>query len=56
MQAFYQALKLIGTDLYTSNEHADGKLRWEKSGGGYGFPVPRNLRSLLVGDDKTFEG
>jgi hypothetical protein len=56
IQALYQTLKMIGTDLYTSNEHRDGRLRWQKVSEGYGFPVPKNLRDLLVGSDKTFDG
>jgi uncharacterized protein DUF6968 len=50
------ALQRIGTDLYTSNEHLEGRLRWEKAGDGYGFPVPKNLRGVLVGLDKEFDG
>ena len=56
VQALGLALQMIGTILYTSNEHADGLLRWEKAGHGYGFPVPKNLRPLLVGSDKEFGG
>lgn len=56
IQALHLALLLVGTDLYSSNEHVDGRLRWEKPMGGYGFPVPKNLRWLLVGMDKTFDG
>ena len=56
IQALHLALQRIGTDLYTSNEHAEGRLRWETPGGGYGFPVPKNLRGALVGLDKEFDG
>jgi hypothetical protein len=27
---------------------------WLEPGRGYGFPVPNNIRDLLVGDDKKF--
>jgi hypothetical protein len=56
LQALYQALKLVGRELYTSNEHRDGRLRCGKANDGYGFPVPKNLRGLLVGNDKMFDG
>ena len=56
VQAVCLALQRIGTDLYTSNEHLEGRLRWEKAGDGYGFPVPKNLRGVLVGLDKEFDG
>jgi hypothetical protein len=29
-------------------------LVWEAPGQGYGFPVPNNIRDLLVGEDKKF--
>jgi len=53
-QALQLALQLIGVQIYTSAHHASGKLTWLDSGKGYGFPVPNNLRDLLVGDDKKF--
>jgi len=56
VQALVIALKLVGTELYTSEAHAGGRLRWETEGGGYGFPVPGTIRDLLVGDDARFEG
>ncbi len=56
LQALCLALQLVGTDLYSSNEHGEGRLRWEKAGDGYGFPVPRNLRDMLGGLDKEFDG
>jgi len=57
MQASRIAMELIGVDLYTSDAHLDGRLRWDGSGGGgYGFPVTRNLRDRLVGIDKQFDG
>ena len=56
IQAIGLALKMIGAELYTSDYHTQRQLRWEKAGDGYGFPVPNNLRSLLVGRDKEFDG
>lgn len=56
LQATSLALKMIGAELYTSDYHARGELWWETPGEGYGFPVPSNIRHLLVGLDKTFDG
>jgi len=50
-QAMLLALHAIGTDIYTSDYHRSGRLSWERPGRGYGFPVPRTIRNLLIGDD-----
>ena len=52
IQALINALQMIGTELYCSEEHKSGHLRWAKGWIGYGFPVPNNIRGLLLGDDK----
>ena len=52
IQALVNALQMIGTELYCSEEHKSGHLSWENKWVGYGFPVPNNVRDLLVGDDK----
>ncbi|MGE0034658.1 MAG: hypothetical protein AB7S93_03405 [Xanthobacteraceae bacterium] len=54
VQALDLALKMIGAQIYASDHHASGKLMWEAPGKGYGFPVGKNLRDLLVGDDKKY--
>lgn len=48
IQALFLALKMIGADLYTSNEAKAGVLSW-KGGekGDLGFPVPDTLRDLV---------
>jgi Domain of unknown function (DUF6968) len=48
IQALLLALKMIGTDLYMSNEAKTGILSW-KGGekGNLGFPVPDTLRDLV---------
>lgn len=51
IQAMLLALQKIGIELYTSEYHENGTLYWFDRGDGYGFPVPRNVRDLLVGDD-----
>jgi hypothetical protein len=52
VQALELAMKMIGAQIYASDHHASGKLMWLEPGKGYGFPVPHNIRDLLVGDDK----
>lgn len=55
-QALLLALKAVGTDLYTSDYHRSGRLRWIEPGDGYGYPVPKNIRDLLVGNDAEYDG
>lgn len=55
-QAILLTMQKIGTDIYFSDYHKTGRLYFEKPRSGYGFPVPKNARDLLVGDDKRFEG
>ena len=52
IQALINALQMIGSELYCSKEHKSGRLSWAKKWTGYGFPVPNNVRDLLIGDDK----
>lgn len=54
VQAMLLALHAIGTDIYTSDYHRSGRLRWEQAGQGYGFPVPPVIHGLLVGEDARF--
>lgn len=56
VQPLYLALQKIGMELYVSPYHLSGDLRWEKSGDGYGFPVPKNGRDRLTGADRSFDG
>jgi hypothetical protein len=51
IQAIFLALKMIGIDVYTSDYHRQGQLAWFEANQGYGFPVTKNLRDLLVGAD-----
>jgi hypothetical protein len=53
VQALISALQMVGSELYFSDEHRSGNLWWVEKWVGYGFPVPNNIRDLLVGDDKT---
>ena len=45
---------MIGADLYSSSYHRSGKLMFDASGGGYGFPVVTTMRDLLQGDDAKY--
>jgi uncharacterized protein DUF6968 len=54
VQALLFALQMIGAEVYTSSQHQSGRLEWLARGRGYGFPVPDNIRDVLVGDDKRF--
>jgi hypothetical protein len=54
VQALLLALSIIGSELYTSDYHKAGKLESGNSWKGYGFPVPQNLRDLLIGDDAEY--
>lgn len=56
VQALIATLQLIGMRIYFSEYHRSGRLRFEEFGRGYGFPVPKNARDLLVGDDLVFDG
>ena len=53
-QAIVLTLQKIGTEIYCSDYHKSGQLMLDRPGSGYGFPVPHNVRDMLIGDDKTF--
>lgn len=54
IQAIHIAMQLIGSEIYASDYHHSGQLMFEPGARGYGFPVPRSLGHLLVGDDEKF--
>lgn len=54
VRALEIALKMVGSELYASKQHEAGELMFDKPGAGYGFPVPQNLRDLLVGEDLKY--
>ena len=54
VQALVLALQEIGDDIYCSEYHRAGTIRWEKAGDGYGFPVSSTTRDLMVGADRRF--
>jgi hypothetical protein len=56
MQALILALKMIGSEIYTSDYHKTRKLVWDdEPGRGYGFPIAGNIKDLLEGDDAKFQ-
>lgn len=55
-QALHLTLQKIGITLYASAYHKAGILVFDKPGRGYGFPMPKNGRYLLIGDNKIFDG
>jgi hypothetical protein len=56
LQALHLAMQKIAVDLYGSDAHREGRLSWPGQGVGYGFPMPKGGRDLLVGFDKEVEG
>src|SRR5947209_184658 len=54
IQALLNALQMAGTEIYCSGEHRSGALSWHDHWSGYGFPVPRDIRDLLAGDDGKY--
>jgi hypothetical protein len=56
VQALHLALQMIGVLLYTSEHHEAGRLMFQEPGRGYGFPITKSLRDLLIGDDARFDG
>jgi hypothetical protein len=56
LQALHLAMQKIAFDLYASDHHREGRLSWPGQGAGYGFPMPKGGRDLLVGYDREFDG
>lgn len=54
VQALELGLKMVGAVLYASAHHQAGRLSSGNSWHGYGFPVPNNIRDLLIGDDAKY--
>jgi len=53
VQSLLLAMQIIGAELYASEAHRSGKLKWDRPGGGYGFPLHTRLRDLGEGDDRS---
>ncbi|MFG1246215.1 DUF6968 family protein [Xanthobacter flavus] len=56
VQALYLSLLAIGSRLYMSDAHKEGRLRSGEPGSGYGFPVLKMMRHELIGYDAHFDG
>jgi hypothetical protein len=56
VQAIELTMQKIGVELYVTEEHKAGRLGWPEPGDGFGFPVARTVRDLLVGHDRRFYG
>ena len=54
VQALLFALKMVGSEIYTSDYHKSGDLMWTAPRQGYGFPVSKTLSDLLEGEDAKF--
>ncbi|MGI8525083.1 MAG: DUF6968 family protein [Pseudolabrys sp.] len=52
IQSLWLAMQKIGAELYTSEAHRSGNLKWLKRGDGYGFPLPSGIRDLYEGNDR----
>jgi hypothetical protein len=53
VQALYLAMQRIAVEVYGSEYHRSGGLRWHKAGGGYGFPTIKANYGDLVGEDRV---
>lgn len=51
IQALVLATRTVGAEIYASDYHKSGSLRWFEANRGYGFPVPPTFRDMLIGDD-----
>jgi len=56
IEAIHMALQKLGTEMYLSRYHHEGSLHWMPGWVGYNFPIPKNGRDLLVGDDQIYFG
>ena len=54
VQALELTLKMIGAEVNTHRHAKAGRLQWLEPGKGYGFPVSKNIRDLLIGDDRKY--
>ncbi|SEQ24523.1 hypothetical protein SAMN05428969_2377 [Devosia sp. YR412] len=54
--ALHGAIEKIVTELYMSRYHHERNLWWVKPWNGYGFPMPKGARDLLIGHDQEFFG
>jgi len=56
LHALHLAELKLGTELYMSRYHHERTMHWLEPWEGYGFPLPRGARDLLIGHDRQFYG
>ena len=56
LAAVHSALTMIGLDINSSAYHLEGRLKWMDPWVGYGFPVPKEARDMLTGQDRELYG
>ncbi len=47
-------MQMVGIELYMSEKHRSGRLKWIEIGQGYGYPLTLGCRDLLEGEDAEF--
>lgn len=52
VQALYLAMQRVAMELYGSEYHRRGALRWTQPGQGYGFPAAKGGYDDLIGEDR----
>lgn len=56
LHVVHLAMEKIGSELYLSRYHHERKMWWNKPWVGYGFPLPKGARDLLIGHDQEYYG
>lgn len=56
LHAIHAALQKLGAEVHASSFHKQRKMSWMKPWVGYGFPMPKGARDVLIGDDQKFYG
>ncbi len=56
LHALYLAQIKIGSELYMSRYHHARKMWWIKPWVGYGFPLGKGARDMLIGHDQQYYG
>jgi hypothetical protein len=54
--AMHATIEKIGMEVYMSRYHHERSMWWLKPWVGYGLPLPKGARDLLIGHDQEFYG